>query len=585
MSHRCAGGAPNHHSASPLVPPFRKGGLGGICLAFLLAAPPLPAQESDAYDMTRLAERKEQFPAGEAALALGADVYRKRCAFCHGDEGAGDGGAAPYLEPRPRDFTLGLFKFRSTQTGELPTDEDLFRTISRGLPGTTMPAWGEPPFVLPEAERWAVVHYLKKISTEDFEDPDFNPYDYLVEIPSEVPECTPERTAEGEAIYSDESKGGCGKCHGVRGRGDGAEAGTQRDDWGDRIFPTDQSRPWTMRNGTSRRDLFRSFSTGLNGTPMPGFGETLSVEQRWAVVCYVESLMYHSESAGEVVLVARRTDGELPADPDDAFWQEQLVLDVPLAGQVVATPRLALPAIDLVSVRAAYNDDEMAFHFTWNDRFKNVTAPDEDRWVPELDEPGAFVTAREIWRRRGGAFRDRLEIQLPVKPSDGPDKPFLYMGSPSAPVHLWTWNADWNEDERTAEERGARGYGSGPESQPEESQALAGRAVYEDGQWRLVLKRWRRTEDVRGDTQFETDRLIPFAVHAWDGGNGEEGLLGSISSWYYVVLVGRTDPRGYGWALLGTVLTLALMAGCVRKAQAVASASEEPESSAKGETP
>ncbi len=554
-----------------------------ISVALLLAVP-LGAQQSDAYDMTRLAERRSQFPADEAALALGEEVYRKRCAFCHGDEGAGDGGAAPYLEPRPRDFTLGLYKFRSTQTGELPTDEDLFRTISRGLPGTAMPAWGEPPFVLPEAERWAVIHYLKKISTEDFEDPDFNPYDYLVEIPSEVPECTPERTARGEAIYSDESKGGCVKCHGVRGRGNGAEAGTQRDDWGDRILPTDQSRPWTMRNGTSRRELFRSFSTGLNGTPMAGFGETLSVEQRWDVVCHVQSLMRHPESAGEVVLVAGRSDGELPADPDAAFWQEQPVLDVPLAGQVVTTPRLAFPAIDMVSVRAAYNDDEVAFHFTWNDRFKNVTAPDSERWIPELDEPGAFVTAREIWQRRGGDFRDRLEIQFPVKPSDGPDKPFFYMGSGSAQVHLWTWNADWNGNGRIAEERGARGYGSGPKNQPEESQALAGQAVYEDGQWRLVLKRPRTSEDLRSDTQFLTDRLIPFALHAWDGGNGEEGLLGSISSWYYVVLVGRTDPRGYGWALLGTVLTLALMAGCVRKAQAVAPASEAASEAAFEET-
>ncbi len=555
----------------------------GILLALLLdilLGLPLPAQENDAYDMARLAERKIQFPADDDTLALGEQVYNKHCAFCHGDEGAGDGGAAPYLEPRPRDFTLGLFKFRSTQTGELPTDEDLFRTVSRGLPGTAMPAWGEPPFVLPEAERWAVVYYLKKISTEDFEDPDFNPYDFLVEIPSEVPECTPERTAEGEAIYGDESKGGCVKCHGARGRGNGAEAGTQRDDWGDRIFPTDQSRPWTIRNGTSRRELFRSFSTGLNGTPMAGFGETLSVEQRWAVACYVQSLMYQPQSAGEVVLVAERGDGELPLDPGDAFWQSRPVLDVPLAGQVVTPPRLALPAIDMVSVRAAYNQDEVAFHFTWNDRFENLKTPDEELWKPELDEPGAFVAAREIWRRRGGNFRDRLEIQFPVAPSDGPDKPFFYLGSGSSPVHLWTWNADWksadwNGGERTAEERLGRGYGSEPKSQAEDSQALAGRAVFDDGQWQLVLKRPRTTEDTRSDTQFESDRLIPFALHAWDGGNGEQGLLGSISSWYYVVLVGRTDPRGYGWAFLGTVLTLLLMVGCVRKAQAAGSAAEE----------
>lgn len=540
----------------------------------LTAGVPAPAQETDAYVMSLLAERKKQFPADEAALQLGEEVYRTRCAFCHGDEGAGDGGAAPYLDPRPRDFTLGLFKFRSTQTGELPTDEDLFRTISRGVPGTAMPAWDEPPFALAEADRWAVTYYLKRISTEDFLDEEFNPYDYVVELP-DPSECTPQLEAAGEALYGDERKGGCVKCHGPRGRGDGKEAGTHTDDWGDPILPADVTKPWALRNGASRRELFRSLSTGFNGTPMAGFGETLSEEQRWAVVCHMRSLMYHPGSMAEVVLVANRAAEELPLDPSSPFWQQQPVLDVPLAGQLVATPRMPIPAIDLVSVRAAYDDDEVAFHFTWNDRFKNVATPAEDRWVPELQDPDAFVMAREIWRRRAGDYRDRLQVQFPVRLPDGPEKPFFYLGSSRAPVDLWTWNADWNERPdvtggRVAEERTARGYPSGPRSQPEESQGLTGRAVFEDGQWRLVLKRARFTPDPKLDTPFEADRLIPFSLQAWDGGNGEEGLLGSISSWYYVVLVGGTSPWAYAWASLGALLTLGLVVVCVRKAGAAA---------------
>ncbi len=544
-------------------------------LALILSAfvgLPVAAQDVDAYDMSLLAERKERFPEDEAALALGEKVYRTRCAFCHGDEGAGDGGAAPYLDPRPRDFTQGLFKFRSTQTGELPTDEDLFRSISRGVPGTAMPAWGERLFMLSEAERWAVTYHVKRISTEDFEDADFNPYDYIVPLPK-PPVCTPELVAAGEALYADESKGGCVKCHGRRGRGDGQEAGTHTDDWGDPILPADLSRPWALRNGASRRELFRSLSTGFNGTPMAGFGETMSEEQRWEVVCFIRSLIYRPGSAGEVVLRAHRAHGELPADPAAPFWQQQPVLDIPLAGQVVVTPRMPIPAIDLVSVRAAYNDDEVAFHFTWNDRFQDVAAPDEQRWAPELGRPDTFVKASDVWRRRSGDYRDRLQIQFPVKPSGGPDKPFFYLGSGSRPVHLWTWSADWNERPeahggRVALERVAKGYRSAPERQPEDSQELVGRAVFEDGQWRLVLKRPRWTEDTKSDTQFDTDRLVPFAAQAWEGGNGEEGLLGSISSWHYVVLVDRTDPRGYAWASLGILLTLGLMLACVRKARA-----------------
>ena len=546
----------------------------------VLGGLPVPAQEADAYDMSFLAERKKQFPADEAALERGEEVYRTRCALCHGDEGEGDGGAASYLDPRPRDFTQGLFKFRSTQTGELPTDEDLFRSITRGVPGTAMPAWGEPPFVLAEAERWAVTYYLKRISTEDFEDADFNPYDYIIPLP-DSPVCTPEIKAEGEAIYGDERKGGCVKCHGRLGRGDGAEAGTHTDDWGDPILPADLSEPWALRNGASRREVFRSLSTGFNGTPMAGFGETLSEDERWALVCYVQSLMYEPGSAGEVVLVANRVDQELPSDPDAPFWRQQPALDVPLAGQVVVTPRMPVPAIDLVRVRAAYNEDEVAFHFTWNDRFKNTAAPVESPWVPELEHPDVFTTAREIWRRRKGTYRDRLQIQFPVKPPDGPEKPFFYLGGAGSPVHLWTWSADWNEQPeahggRVAEERLSTGYQSEPKTQPEEGQVLDGGAVFEDGQWRLVLKRPRRTEDPKSDTQFETDRLIPFSIQAWEGGNGEEGLLGAISSWYYVVLVGKTDPLGYVWASLGALATAGLMLVCVRKARAAPHENHDP---------
>ena len=551
---------------------LRAGACGVPLLLSVLLGLPVAAQDADAYDMSLLGERKERFPEDEAALELGEKVYRTRCAFCHGDEGTGDGGAAPYLDPRPRDFTLGLFKFRSTQTGELPTDEDLFRSISRGVPGTAMPAWGERPFMRPEAERWAVTYYVKRISTEDFEDEDFNPYDFIVPLP-DPPVCTAEIEIAGEALYTDESKGGCVKCHGGKGRGDGAEAGTHTDDWGDPILPADMTKPWALRNGASQRELFRSLSTGFNGTPMAGFGETLTEEQRWQLVCYVRSLMYRPTSTSEVVLVAQRSEGDLPVDPAAPFWKQLPALDVPMVGQVVVTPRMPIPSIDLVSVRAVYNDLEVAFHFTWNDRYKNAAVPAEEHWVPELEQPDAFVTAREIWRRRKQGLRDRLQIQFPLKLPDGPEKPFFHLGSAGAPVYLWTWNADWNEQPeanggRVAEERNAKGHRSEPKSQPEESQTLVGRAVFEDGQWRLVLKRPRSTLDPKLDTRFETDRLIPFSLQAWEGGNGEEGLLGSISSWYYVLLVGRTDPRGYAWALLGTLLTLGVMFACVRKARA-----------------
>ena len=97
--------------------------------------------------------------ASDETLAEGAAIYLQRCSFCHGLLGDGNGPAAEYLDPRPRDFTLGTFKFRTTQSGELPRDEDLFRTVSRGLSGTAMQAFDSDLIKngLAENERWAVI--------------------------------------------------------------------------------------------------------------------------------------------------------------------------------------------------------------------------------------------------------------------------------------------------------------------------------------------------------------------------------------------------------------------------------------------
>src|SRR5512144_1934556 len=101
-------------------------------------------------------------PAPSAAtIERGRTVYRANCVQCHGENGAGDGFGAPFLVPPPRDFTTADFKFRTTSTGELPTDEDLFRTISRGASGTGMPPWG---YLLSTDDRWALVDYVKTFS-------------------------------------------------------------------------------------------------------------------------------------------------------------------------------------------------------------------------------------------------------------------------------------------------------------------------------------------------------------------------------------------------------------------------------------
>ena len=127
-----------------------------IAAAFLVALISGPASAQEVTVPPRVPESPE-------LLEEGKQVYFQRCAFCHGLKGAGDGPVADYLDPRPRDFRDGLFKFRSTKSGQLPKDEDLFRTIARGLPGTAMPAWQVPKKTLSDEEVWQVLHYLKTL--------------------------------------------------------------------------------------------------------------------------------------------------------------------------------------------------------------------------------------------------------------------------------------------------------------------------------------------------------------------------------------------------------------------------------------
>ena len=93
----------------------------------------------------------------------GREIYEKKCAACHGFDGKGEGEAAYLLYPKPRDFVRAYYRMVSTWEG-FPTDEDLYFTISRGIPGSAMPAWAH----LSEEDRWALVYYVKSFAEDAF---------------------------------------------------------------------------------------------------------------------------------------------------------------------------------------------------------------------------------------------------------------------------------------------------------------------------------------------------------------------------------------------------------------------------------
>ncbi len=208
-------------------------------------------------------------------IALGRALYQNECAICHGAEGKGDGDAARFLDPKPRDFTRGLFKIRSTPS--LATDEDLLRTITRGIPGTLMPSFEH----LTDDERWDLVAYVKSFS-ERFKTKTPKP----ITIPEPPPQ-TQQLLAAGEKLYEE---AGCVACHGQTGKGDGPSASTLKDEWGYPIPPYDFTVPGKMKGGSTVEDVYRGLSVGIGGTPMPAYGEALSEEQHWALAYYVLSL-------------------------------------------------------------------------------------------------------------------------------------------------------------------------------------------------------------------------------------------------------------------------------------------------------
>ena len=207
----------------------------------------------------------------------GRAVYERRCIGCHGPRGDGNGAAATFLFPRPRDFTAAVFKFRTTPSGTLPTDADLYQTITRGVRGTAMPTWHE----LPDRDRRAVIAYVKTFSQRWREEPPPS-----AAVLSSPPAASGELVARGAELYR---RAKCVECHGEAGKGDGPSAAQLRDDFDRPIRPTDLSRG-QLKAGSGAADVFRTLTLGLDGTPMPSFGDALTDEERWAIAYYVLSL-------------------------------------------------------------------------------------------------------------------------------------------------------------------------------------------------------------------------------------------------------------------------------------------------------
>lgn len=223
----------------------------------------------------------KQSVSNQEMLKHGKDVYMNRCIGCHGVKGDGKGPAATFLDPKPRDFTSGVFKFKTTPNESLPTDEDMMKVISQGVLGTSMPSF----HLMPEVSRMAVVEYVKSFSTiwnnkenllakvqgAPFPKQDFSDHQQFIA-----------RAKKGRGHYVDN----CATCHGRLGHGDGLGGEDLVDDWDNPIKPANLTKKY-IKTGKSVRDIYRVLLSGIAGTPMPAFKDALTDDELWDVAAYV----------------------------------------------------------------------------------------------------------------------------------------------------------------------------------------------------------------------------------------------------------------------------------------------------------
>jgi DMSO reductase family type II enzyme heme b subunit len=493
--------------------------------------------------------------AAQQADSSGKVVYDRWCASCHGVDGSGDGFAAGYMLPRPRDFTRGVYQIRTTPNGQLPTDADLRRVIDDGMPGTAMPGWKG---TLTQADRAAVVDYIKTFSHFFEQDPAPEPLRI-----GRAPRASAADIEEGREVYQNIE---CWKCHGQAGRGDGESAPTQTDDEGFPIRPADLTEPWRFNGGSTVADIYRTLRTGLDGTPMPSFDDLIDSgfitdEQLWHLAHYVRSLgPERLPRVREVVRAELRDD--LPAGPRDETWDDVERYYVPLVGQVIARGRWFAPSVDGVWVQALHDGRDLALRLTWSDPSRSP-APAWAGWrsaMLETMEPKESPLPE-------GDLPDAIAVQFPRTIPTGMERPYFLMGNVREPVYLWRWQSDTG----AVTEHSARGIDR-IEPLDVTHDAVAGDAHHEHGQWQLMLRRAlvvsAADDGAAGDRiDFTPAQAIPFALFAWDGDNGETGTRGAISTWYFVYLDEPAARTVFAAPIFAVLLTAGLGLLAVRRAQ------------------
>lgn len=499
----------------------------------------------------------------------GPQLFGRHCAACHGENGDGNGLAARFLYPKPRNFREGHFRLVTT-TNRVPSDEDLMRVLVRGMPGSAMFPMGH----LGEADRKELVAHVRRLIRDGLEDQlrkeakefgeELVPAEITktldartrpgspLEIPRDLPAPGAESVARGRDLYVKQ----CATCHGNSGKGDGVQE--QHDESGMPTRPRDFTRG-VFKGGREREQLYARILLGVPGTPMPASANFKPAEVG-DLINYIQSLSDASTPAKvehhRTRLTAMRAKETLPEAISDARWDK-----------VTSTPIVVSPLWwrdygdpDL-RVQAVHDGQSLAIRLSWRDETRNTQAV------------------------RPQDFTDMAALQL----FKGGHEPFLGMGASDGSVDVWLWNgaaqADQEQyadvdtaypnmavDQYPYEEPGAGPRAHPTERQPREfvaawaagnprsdpghvlpgsnlqakgfgsltirpqiSQVTRAHGGWKDGRWTVVLRRQLQVPPDAGLGLGGGDRCsIAFAL--WDGAAHDRDGQKLVSIWHDVEL-------------------------------------------------
>jgi DMSO reductase family type II enzyme heme b subunit len=486
-------------------------------------------------------------------LARGLLLYQANCSSCHGEKGLGDGPAAYLLYPKPRNFSQGVFRLTSSPQG-LPSDDDLLRTLRRGMPGSAMPPWGH----LPEGDLKALVLAVRSLAVEgktaqviqasksmkrekalqlahSLLDP--RP---ATPLPARPPDGKID-VNRGKTIYA----ANCAACHDADGRGRNKRDLT--DNSGYPIFARDFTLG-VFKGGSSADDIARRLTVGMPGSPMPAAAE-LSPADLWSLVAYVQSFIKPGAQArveqSQHTITVKRVKGPITSAIGADAWQNVQPQTLALMPLWWRDER-----IEVVAVRAIHDGSHIAIQLGWDDptvddlpvKPQSFTDGAAIQLARAVDPPSFAMGAQggvvDLWYWKASRQRDAAATQ-PALAAAYPNMAKADFGAVHEPVYQ-TATAVGNlvaqtDHPKSVECLKAQGFGTLTSRGPG-AQLADGAATRTSTGWQVVYVHQLGAEEEGGDLVLGPGKTLSIAFAAWDGHAGDRNGQKSVTIWHQLTL-------------------------------------------------